>query len=233
MISYALRTDIEKWAARRDENPMFKMARESGLSKAMVTRYIANVTHMVRLTADHLRMARDHARARGDHRLAAHYEHKLAEEIGHHEWGEADLESLSKLTVSPACASITPSIERLAKYIDVAIREEPAFYLAYLAFTEYVTILLGPELLALIETRSGVPRSSMTLIDNHIELDRDHVEEGWAVIDDLITDPLQLPRMRRALAEMIAHFDDFCVELTTTTIDGDGSEQERRHVSAA
>lgn len=233
MISYALRSDIEKWAARRDENPVFRLAREKGLSKAMVTRYIANVTYMVRLTAGHLRKARDGARARGDHRLAAHYEHKLAEELGHHEWGVADLDTLTKLVASPACTSTTPAIERLAKYLDKAIEEDPALYLAYLAFTEYITALLGPEMLELIETRTGVPRSSLTIIDNHIELDRDHAEEGWGCIDDLVPDPKALPRMRQALAEMLAHFDEFSVELVTTTDEDDGAEQERRHVSAA
>jgi hypothetical protein len=232
MISTALRTDIERWAARRDENPIFRLARDKGLSKAMVTRYIANVTYMVRLTAGHLRKARDGARARGDHRLAAHYEHKLAEELGHHEWGEADLETLTKLGMSPACTSTTPAFERLARYLDQAIEEDPALYLPYLALTEYLTALLGPEMLELIETRTGVPRSSLTIIDNHIELDRDHAEEGWGCIDDLVRDPQALPRMRQALAEMLAHLDAFSVELTTTTEDDDGADREG-HVSAA
>ena len=72
----------------------------------------------------------------------------------------------------------------------------------------------------------------MTVIGKHIELDRDHAEEGWGCIDDLVGDPRKLAPMRKALAEMVAHFDRFCVELTTTTESSDGIEPIK-HISAA
>jgi hypothetical protein len=235
MISNALRTDIEIWAGRRDQNPMFQMAREGTLTQSMVTRYIANVTYMIRLTAGHLRAARDGARAVGDETLAAHYEHKLEEEIGHDVWGEADLVSLEKVSMGPANVQPTPSIERLGTYLTDAIAEDPALYLCYLALTEYITALLGPELLSLIEKGTGVPRSSMTVIDNHIELDREHSEEAWGIIDDLVGDPRKITRMRGALAEMVGHFDGFCVELTNKTerSDESGPRIHQHVVSAA
>ncbi len=215
MISDALRTDIERWAAGRDDNPVFQLARVGRLTKAMVARYIANVTYMIRLTPTHLRRAQARARALGDTALVKHYEHKLEEEIGHAEWGEADLDALAD-SVSPSSRTVAlPAIERLSQFIPRVIDEDPALYLCYLAFTEYITVLLGPELLSLIEERNGVPRSSMTVIDNHIELDREHAEEAWGVIDDLVGDPRKIGRMRSALAQMVEHFDAFCVELTS------------------
>ena len=233
MISDALRTDIELWARRVDGNTLFQLARSGRLTPAIVTRYIANVTYMVRLTPAHLRRAQDRARALGDIALFEHYVHKLEEEIGHAAWGEADLRALGP-SVTPITASATPAIERLAEYIPRVIDEDPALYLCYLALTEYITALLGPELLSLIEELNGVPRSSMTIVDKHIELDREHSEEAWGVIDDLVGDPGKIGRMRSALAEMIEHFDAFCVELTSAADPSDESEPRlRKHLVSA
>lgn len=234
MISDALRMDIERWAGGRDCNPVFQLARTGRLTKAMVARYIANVTYMIRLTPGHLRRAQARARERGDEALVRHYQHKFDEEIGHAAWGEADLEALGDCVPPSARTTALPAIQRLAEYISKVIDEDPALYLCYLALTEYITALLGPELLSLIEDRNGVPRSSMTVIDNHIELDREHSEEAWGVIDDLVGDPQKIGRMRSALAEMLEHFDALCVELTSAD-KGDESEPRLRKsiVSAA
>jgi hypothetical protein len=227
MISTALRIDIERWAEAKDGRALFRMAREGTLTSAMVTRYIADVTYMIRLTPGHLESACRGARARGDETLARHYEHKIREEVGHAAWGEADLESLTRLAASPAVSpATTPSILALADYVTAMIERDPSFYLTYLAFTEYVTVLLGPELLAHIEERCGIPKSSLTVIDNHIELDRDHAEEGFGLIDDLVGDPRMLAPMRQSLAGILEHFDAFCEEVTDVTA-------LERHVSAA
>jgi hypothetical protein len=194
----------------------------------MITRYIANVTYVIRLTPGHLRAARDGARAHGDERLARHFEHKLDEEVGHAAWGESDLESLAQLGAGPSNTTATPSIEALAEFLTQAIETDPALYLCHLAFTEYVTVLLGPELLSLIEERCGVPRTSMTVVDNHIELDRDHAEEGFGLIDDLVPDPRKVGPMREALAGIMERFSRFFEEVTTVE-----AYESERQVSAA
>lgn len=229
MISEALRTDIQVWASKADKMPLFQFARAGRLTAEMVTRYIANVTHMIRLTPGHLRLARDRARFAGDQTLAAHYEHKIAEEVGHDAWGDADLASLGLLVAAPSNTTALPSIEALARSITAMIEADPALYLTYLAFTEYVTVLLGPGLLASIDTECGIPRTSMTVIDKHIELDRDHAEEGFGIIDELVGDPRKIGAMRAALAGIFGYFDAFAVEIT---ID-DAAEESRRDVSAA
>jgi hypothetical protein len=232
MISNALRSDIERWAARRDDNPVFQLARAGRFNQAMVARYIANVTHMIRLTPGHLRQAQARARALSDTALVQHYEHKFAEEIGHAAWGEADLAMLAK-NDEP---TLTSAFAELADHLTSAIDEDPAVYLCWLALTEYITVLLGPELLSLIEERNGVPRTSMTVIDNHIELDREHAEEAWGVIDDLVGDPRKIGKMREALATMLAYVDAFSLELATDLGSSDESEPRLTHarvVSAA
>jgi hypothetical protein len=229
MISVALRTDIERWASRKDERPLIKMAENGTLTKAMVRCYIANATWIIKRTPGHIKRARDGARALGDERLAAHYDHKLSEEVGHAAWGEADLESFTSIAAA-SVETTTPAIESLARYLDEMTAGDPVLYLTYLAFTEYITVLLGPELLTNIEERCGVARTAMTIIDKHIELDRDHAEEGFGVIDDLVDDPSKIGPMREALARILTHFDGFCEQVTKITEVGVDSE---RQISAA
>jgi hypothetical protein len=221
MIGHALRLDIERWAASHAGKPLFQFAASGRLTKTMVMRYIANVTHLTRQTPAHLKRARDRSRALGDSSLAAHFAQKMGEEVGHAEWGDADLECLRRLVVSPSTPELTPSIRMLVSYIEQTIDQDPACYLTYIAFAEYVTVLLGPELLRHIEERCGVSRSSMTVVDNHVELDRAHAEEGFAVIDDLVADPRKISALRRTLGEVFAFFDRFCEEVTHETVEND------------
>ena len=68
----------------------------------------------------------------------------------------------------------------------------------------------------------------MTAVDKHVELDREHAEEGFAVIDDFVGDPSMLPLMRQVMAESMAHFDAYCAEAVNA---GEGAVAA--HVSAA
>src|SRR5687767_9569655 len=97
MISNAVRTDIEHWASRKDQNPMFQLAKAGRMTPAMVRRYIANITYLVGLTLSHIHRAEQASRALGDEGLAAHYAHKFEEETGHAVWGEQDLDRLATM----------------------------------------------------------------------------------------------------------------------------------------
>jgi pyrroloquinoline quinone (PQQ) biosynthesis protein C len=62
-----------------------------------------------------------------------------------------------------------------------------------------VTVLLGPELLQMCEERCGIARSSLTVVEHHIELDIEHAEEQLQHIDDVVGDPGYLEPIRDAL----------------------------------
>lgn len=232
MIAAALREEIETYARRcRQKNPIFRMAAEGTLSKATVTRYIANVHFLIQHTPDYLARARDRAEALGDAPLAQHFAHKLAEEIGHDAWSERDLASLGRMTGSTADVRVTSAIRRLVELVAEMIDEDPVLYLAYIAFAEYLIVILGPEWLALLERRCGIPMSSMTVIGNHVELDRDHAEEAFDRIDDLVGEPQKLRPMRKALVDTLALFDEYCMELAEG--ENKGIDGRLVHVSAA
>ena len=228
MIGNALRIDIEKYASELSRrNLMFATTQAGTLTRDMIRRYLASLRYMLALTPVHLTKAARRARELGDEPLAKHFEHKLVEEIGHDAWAEQDLRSLEAERAART-PDVTNAARELGAYIDRAIEQNPLCYLAYIAFAEYITVMKGPEWLDLLETRCGIPRSSMTAIDKHVELDREHAEEGFAVIDDFAVEPQILPAMRQVMADSMAYFDAYCAEAVNA---GEGAVAE--HVSAA
>lgn len=215
MIADALRAEIDRYAAQmRRSNPLFYRAADGTFTPERMGVYLANVHHLVCHTPIFLVRARNRARQLGDGCLAEHYEHKYSEEQGHDAWADRDIERVSAMSVVPVKRDVLPSIRDLVEFLATTIDEDPTLYLSYILFAEYLIVLLGPEWLGMLEERCGIPRSSMTVIGNHIELDREHVEEALDQIDDLVGDPRKLPRMREVLVEVLAYFDRFCAEVT-------------------
>jgi hypothetical protein len=80
-------------------------------------------------------------------------------------------------------------------YIISIIHEDPRLYLSYMAFVEAFTVMASPSLLSDLEIKNGTPRSQMSSIANHGELDREHVVEDYETIarfagDAELTEPL-------------------------------------------
>jgi hypothetical protein len=216
MIGHALRVEIELWASRIADNPFFRLAREGLLGRGAVVRYVANITYLVAHSPAFLQRAQDRAAELGDPKLALHFAQKRSEEAGHDAWGKADLRELGSddLDVSPTCAA-----QEILSYLTRNIEEAPARYLAYIAFVEYITVLIGPELIDLLERKNGVPRSSVSIVGKHIEHDVHHSEEGWDAIDALVVAPTAISEMRTTLREVIALFDAFTEELARNAVE--------------
>jgi pyrroloquinoline quinone (PQQ) biosynthesis protein C len=235
MIGEALRAEIESYAATmRRSNPLFTNARNGTMTADTVARYLASIHYLVSYTPICLARARDRATVLGDDRLAAHYQLKRGEEAGHDAWAERDFERVSMQARRPVAREAMPAIRALIEFLARTIDEDPALYLAYILFTEHLTVLLGPEWLALLEEHCGIQRTSMTVVGNHVELDKAHVEHALEEIDDLVGDPRKLPRMREALRTSAAFFDEFCAQVTRgENEDVCTSEESEKHVSAA
>lgn len=209
MIGDALRLEVERYAARaRRTNALYVRAQEGTLGPKHLTAYLTGIHWLVLHTPLHLNVAVARANELGDAALARHYVHKLEEEQGHHAWAENDLERMA--LAAPRSIGVHPSMKELVAYIEGLIQDDPTLYLAYILFAEYLTVILGGEWLSILEARCGIPRASMSVIDNHATLDREHVGEGLAVIDSLVADPKKLPRMREALLGSARRFDAFC-----------------------
>ncbi len=211
MIGDALRLEIERYAARMPlDNPLYTRAAAGTLQAEHLVAYLKSVHLLVQHTPIHLHRAEARANALADRPLARHYRAKRGEEQGHDAWAERDLGRVSAQVVRPIATAAHPAMLAMIAFIERVIDEDPALYLSYILFAEYLIVLLGPQWLELLESRCGIPRASMTVIGNHAELDREHVSEAFEVIDALVGDPRKLPAMRRVLRESIAGFETFC-----------------------
>jgi len=198
----------------RRSNPLYLRAEGGSLGAGQVAAYLANIHHLLLYTPVYLKRARERAVALQDPSLAEHYAEKFTEETGHDAWAERDIERVSTQASISTRSEVVPSMHELVTFIASIIDEDPALYLSYILFAEQLVVILGPEWLLMLEERCNIPRSSMTVIGNHVELDREHVEQALDTIDDLVGDPRKLPRMRAVLLETMASFDRFCVEIT-------------------
>jgi hypothetical protein len=234
MIANALRVEIERYAARmKRSNPLFWKAEDGTFTSECMVNYLTNVRHLVWHGQLYIGRAGERALAVGDAALAKHYQHKRREEAGHEAWADRDIQRVSAASMGPVNPDVLPSVHGLVAFLATTIDEDPALYLSYMLFAEYLIVLLGPEWLQMLEERCGIPHSSMTVIGNHIELDREHVEEALDQIDALVGDPRKLPRMRAVLLDVLAYFDRFCAEVTEERHETWVSPDVERHVSAA
>lgn len=233
MIGNALQAEIQDHAYRmKRTHPFFLKVEDGTFPAESVALYLASMKVIIGATERCFHRARIAAGDRGDQPLADYYGTKCEEENGHDQWAEADLESVVRLKGAVRPTAITLSAESLIAFQQEMVDEDPALFLVYTLFTEYLTVLLGPEWLAFMEERCGVPRTSMTVVVNHAELDQQHVVDVIDAIDTLVTDPAKLPRMREVLHRTIAQFETFCTEVMSLET-ADESSVVARVVSAA
>ncbi|MFW6086438.1 MAG: hypothetical protein ACODAG_04475 [Myxococcota bacterium] len=214
MISGVLRNDIEAYVQEaRATNPLYHRILDGSLEREKVGRYLVNVLHLLRHTPPYLERARQRARERGQRELADYFDQKLDEEVGHDQWAVSDIHHFTTVLNVRCRDVVMPSLASMLAYLGDVIDEDPTLYLAYILFAEYVTVLEGPALLELLEERCGIPQQCMSAIGNHVELDKEHVEEGLDAIDGLVGDPAYLSPMRRVLRQSIQYFDGFLAEV--------------------
>jgi pyrroloquinoline quinone (PQQ) biosynthesis protein C len=214
-IGETLKIEIENYAAGlRDSNQLFRRAQDGDLSPDVLAAYVSNLNILVQHTDKNLTLAQKRATELGRTNLARFFVDKRTEEDGHSRWAENDVRTLKGLFgVAPAEAPAS-SILGLLEYLRTTIDEEPACYLAYILFAEYVTVLVGPEWLRLLERRCGLPSSAVTVVKNHVELDVSHVADGLEQIDRLVDDVNLMRPMQEALRKSMAYFDQFCSEIS-------------------
>ena len=217
MISISLKNEIDDFASRlRTTNRLLAQARRGEVTPEAVGSYLSNLMFLIREALDILAVAHERAGQIGHEALAAFYRTKMREEHGHDRWAQNDIAKLKSLFGTDVPATRSSAILGMLQYLRRATEEDPVQYLAYLFFAEYVTVLMGPEWLQLLEERCGVPTSAMTVVSNHVELDKDHVEACLHEIDELVTDEAYHAGLRRTLGESMRFFDEFCGEISST-----------------
>ena len=217
MIGDALQSDLERYAEHMlRRNTLWVGAARGQLTPDIVSRYLFNIRHLIRHTPLHLERARQRALRLGDEALADHFAEKQSEEQGHDRWADEDLRRLADELGSVPDGDHAPALLGLLRFIESTIDHDPSRYLAYILFAEGLIAKMGPEWLALVEERCGIPVTMFTVISKHAELDKEHTSEGLEAIDRLVRDPASLTSMRDVLRRTCAYFDEFSAQVTTT-----------------
>lgn len=210
MIGASLKADLDRYAVAMDHrNALFMGAAEGRLTADKVGFYLSNVRLLLQHTPVHLERARARAVVLGHHELAEYFAQKWAEERGHHRWAEDDLQRLEEELQVITTGDYASGLLGWLHFLEETIERDPTDYLAHILFAEYLIAVRGPEWLALIEERCGVPVRMMTAVANHAELDKEHADEGIAAIDRLVSDPEKLAAMRSVLERVLGYFDEF------------------------
>jgi hypothetical protein len=163
--------------------------------------------------------ARDRALEMGKTELARHYHAKYEEELGHEAWAQNDLRALSESFNLDGEPRVLETVRSLVEHLENQVEEDPTLYLTYIVFTEYVTVLLGPELLKMCEERCGIARSSLTVVDHHVHLDIEHAEEQLQHIDEVVDDPRYLEPIRNALRTTMDYHWRFLRDIDTMPLE--------------
>jgi hypothetical protein len=223
MICEQLKVDIESYASRLRASQLFGLAKQGEITPAAMAEYVANLRLLVFETDGNLRLAEARAKELGRPDLAAFFARKRGEEVGHERWADHDISRLRGQFGVNRDVGSSPAIGALLEYLREVIREEPVNYLAYMLLAEYVTVLVGPEFLALLDEHCGIPPTSLTVIGHHVELDREHVAEGLEQIGSAVTDVRWSSSMRETLSRSMEYFDRFWGEICEVAHDGRGN----------
>ncbi len=201
----------------KKDNAFYQRIFKGTLTATELTRFLQNVSFLTTHTPLHLKLAQSQAAAQGHHALAHYFEVKLGEEVGHDEWGNDDVKSLQKhYHVSSDQLGILPEMRAFIASNEDLIRRDPYQYFIYVLYAEYFTVLAGPACLAAIEKNTEIPKSMMSIIGKHAELDQHHVAE-WAEEAQKLGLTLQnAAAYRKVLDGIMERYAKFCEALVQT-----------------
>lgn len=188
------------------ESKLFELGRKNGLTKYHLATYLKNIEFLFSQNAADLYHASFIHQDRPV--LSSFFKHKWIEERGHDAWARNDLK---KLDVS---SEILDEMKALTSFLTKTMKTSPHCYLSYLYFAEYMTIILGPIWLDLLNQNMNTKREDVTALGNHIELDVDHYQEVGDFIDELNLSELQRSQISDFYNELAEKYNAFFNSLT-------------------
>lgn len=213
MLSQVLRRDVEAYAEQlRRRSPLLHQAKSGKLDAHAVCFYLEGLRYLTRESARLLSFAGECAERARQQGLAEYYHRKAGEERGHDRWAENDLIALSSDFSVNRPSNISLALRTLTQFLEREIEASPPRLLAYQLLAEHLTVLLGPEWVSALERHCGFKRAHLSVVQNHVELDEEHVDEGLSEIDTF-TDPSELDAMRSTIRQASRYLDAFFAEV--------------------
>ncbi len=211
-----LKARVEQyWKHLRINEPYNKAILEGRATPEMVTRFLVNVHYLIQHTPIHLDLAIRESEKRKLSKLKAFFENKKREEVGHDKWAEDDLAVVNKKRqLKTQDATVDPTMKHLISHIELIIATDPYLYLSYIFFAEYLCVICGPETTEALETKCGFPPKSMTVVENHAELDKDHVHEWEAIMKDIVDEKVYRPLFFANIEKTIILHEKFYTSCT-------------------
>lgn len=198
----------------KKQNIFYQRIFDGSLTAPELTRFLQNVSFLTAHTPAHLKLAHALAKTRGEQALARYFAEKLDEEVGHDQWGTEDVAALQKnFHVSSNQLGIVPAMQALVAGNEAMIRSDPFHYFIYVLYAEYFTVIAGPESLTAIEKNKGIPKSMMTIIGKHAELDQHHVAEWATAAEEVGLKAERCTDYREVLDGIMERYTKFCEDL--------------------
>lgn len=186
MVSQAFKQTVEKYAAESlSKNPIYVLSAEGKLAPDQLKYYLQGIEYLIRHTPIYLKRAHDIAQSRNQAKLAEYFNHKFEEEQGHDAWAREDMDRVSQAGATADEVPLSPAIQKLVKFLGNMIEEDPTLYVPYTFLAEYFTVLVGPSLVDSVAEKCGM-ENCVTVVANHVQLDKAHVSEGLETFDDLV-----------------------------------------------
>jgi len=198
------------WSHLKANEPYNKAIMEGRATQSMVTHFLVNIHYLIQHTPIHLDLAIREADKRKLTKLKAFFQNKKREEVGHDKWAENDLAIINQKHILQSQGnSIDPSMKQLIAHIETIITTDPYLYLSYIFFAEYLCVICGPETTEGLEKKCGFPPKSMTVVENHAELDKDHVHEWEGVMKEIVDANIYRPLFFANLEKTIVYHQQF------------------------
>jgi hypothetical protein len=164
----------------------------SGPSKGIITKdiiknYLHNVKYLIHHTPKHLSMAVKQADQFERSLFKSFFLEKIAEEDGHENWADVDLNQKHGTDCDPNKVDI--NIKNLMTYVENSILNDERCYIGYIFLSEYVTVNLGGPWLSDLERYCGIKPDQLSVVKNHVELDKHHINDDLEILNKMFNDP--------------------------------------------
>lgn len=227
MLSEIIKNKIEVNANQMEKNNFFFVRnRKGGLNKKNVQDYLQNVHYLLLQTEPNLKLAMSVSEQRGESDLASFFAEKILEEEGHDQWARNDLKMNGVENLEIRIDQVNCHMKEMVEYTKEMIKKDPRHMICYMTFSEYFTVYVGPRMLDDLENKCGIKKESMTAIGNHIELDKEHIQDDFEIIDQFVDGFLP----REECLESLDKFNDYIDKFFTEIAEGTKYEQPSRSV---
>ena len=188
LLSQSLKKRVDFYCDQFKLNSiLFKMGRERKINFYHAASYVINLEHLFFNNANDIQEAAKHYAH--DQRLAAYFYEKWNEEKGHDGWARADWVRMSKEKNLLSKPHVLTEMLELTSFLRETMLKSPYEYIAYMFAAEYMTPILGPIWMEILDSNLGIKNSQVTALTKHIELDAGHAMEVGEFLDSLRLSP--------------------------------------------